>query len=62
MDKIVVSLDYQALTEVNEILMDDDKEKALDFIKKHIEPALHHKEHGGMLDAFQVKEKGQRLK
>ena len=36
------------IIEIINILVDEDKEGALNFIKKNIEPALHHSEHGNM--------------
>jgi hypothetical protein len=45
-EKIVIVLEAEAIMEINQILIDKDKEQALEFIRKHIEPALHHEEHG----------------
>jgi len=45
-EKIVVVFESEAIMELHQILIDRDKEKALEFIKKRIEPALHHEEHG----------------
>lgn len=45
-EKIVIVLETEAIMAINRILIDKDKEKALEFIKEYIEPALHHSEHG----------------
>ena len=45
-EKVVIVLEAAAIMEVNQILIDKDKEQALEFIKKYIEPPLHSCEHG----------------
>jgi len=51
--KAIVVLESDAIMEAVRIMLDGDKDKALEFIKKYIEPAIKNMEHGHLKTIFE---------
>jgi len=51
--KAIVVLDLEAIMEAVRIMIDGDKDKALEFMKKYVEPAIEQMEHGHCKPVFE---------
>lgn len=51
--KVIVVLELDAIMEAVRIMTDNDRDKALEFMKKYIEPAIRNLEHGHCQPIFE---------
>ena len=52
--KAIVVLESGAIMEAVRIMLDGDKDKALEFMKKYVEPAIKNMEHGNLKTIFDL--------
>ena len=54
-NKVIVTLNQELIIEVVRIIMDEDKEESLNFLKKYIEPEIKKLEYGHCRPFFEWK-------